>query len=118
LTNSSLRQILHLELSFPPYKKQVAQQLNANGKLNRIHFCRQMQEFTQDSLVLDVLLMSHEANFHVLGFVNKQNFRYWSNMNPRNPHDRPLHPEKVVRCAIGAECVIGPYFIEPYFVII
>ena len=66
-----------------------------------------MQELTQqDQLVQEMLLMSDEANFHVSGFVNKQNFRHWSSMKPG----------KVVRCAIGAECVIGPYFFEPYLV--
>ena len=95
---------------------QVVQKLNANGKLIRLHFCRQMQELTQqESLILDVLLMSDEANFHVFGFVNKQNFRYWSSLNPRNLHKQPLYPEKLVVCCImGAECVIGPYFFERF----
>ena len=69
-SNRSLCQILNLDLSFHPYKMQVVHQLNANGKLNRFHFCRQMQELTQqDPLALDVLLMSDEANIHVSRFV-------------------------------------------------
>jgi len=32
------------------------------------------------------LLMSDEAHFHVSGFVNKQNFRYWSATNFMRDH--------------------------------
>ncbi|KAJ4445481.1 hypothetical protein ANN_07289 [Periplaneta americana] len=63
LSNRSQSRRLDLDLSFHPHKMQVVRQLNAN-KLNRLHFCRQMQ---QDQLLLDVLLMSDEANFHVSG---------------------------------------------------
>ena len=36
-----------------------------------------------------------EAHFHLSSFVNKQNFRYWSQSNPRELHERPLHSERV-----------------------
>ena len=38
--------------------------------------------------------MSDEAHFHVRGFVNKQNFRYWSQASPRALHEKPLHSPK------------------------
>ena len=45
--------------------------------------------------------------------VNKQNFRYWSQNNPRELHQRPLHTPKVtVWCAMGSFEVWGPYFFE------
>ena len=45
--------------------------------------------------------------------VNKQNFRYWSQNNPRELHQRPLHSPKVtVWCAMGSFGVWGPYFFE------
>lgn len=46
--------------------------------------------------------------FHLLGFVNKQNFRYWAAENPRL-----LHAQKVtVCCAILASEIICPFLFE------
>ena len=57
--------------------------------------------------------MSDGAHFHLSGFVNKQNFHYWSATNPLEPHERPLHSSKVtVCCAISSFGIIGPYFFE------
>jgi hypothetical protein len=57
--------------------------------------------------------MSDEAHFRLCGFVNKQNFRYWSATNPIELHERPLHSSKVtVWRAISSSGIIGPYFFE------
>jgi hypothetical protein len=57
--------------------------------------------------------MSDEAHFHLSGYVKKQNFRYWANINPRELHQAPLHSEKVtVWCAMLPIGIIGPYFFE------
>ena len=57
--------------------------------------------------------MSDEAHFHLSGFVNKQNFRYWSATKHTKLHERPLHSSKVtVWCAISSFGIIGPYFFE------
>jgi hypothetical protein len=57
--------------------------------------------------------MSDEAYFHLSGFVNKQNFCYWSATNPIELHERPLHISKVtVWCAVSSFGIIGPYFFE------
>jgi hypothetical protein len=51
--------------------------------------------------------------FHISGYVNKQNCRYWTPENPRQLHERPLHSQKVtVWCAVSTRGVIGPYFSE------
>lgn len=56
---------------------------------------------------------SDEAHFHVSGSVNKQNFCYWAEDNPRELHQRPLHfPKVTVWCAVSKFGVIGPYFFE------
>ena len=60
-----------------------------------------------------MLITSDEAHFHLSGYVNKQNFRYWSESNPRSLHEKPLHSERVtVWCAITNFGVWGPYFFE------
>lgn len=43
----------------------------------------------------DIFMFSDEANFHLDGFVSKQNFRYWSSTNLEQFHKRPLHSPKV-----------------------
>ncbi|KAI5695648.1 hypothetical protein M8J75_001353 [Diaphorina citri] len=59
------------------------------------------------------LFTSDEAHFHLNGFVNRQNFRYWGAENPRELHEKPLHsPRVTVWCAVGKNTVIGPYFFE------
>ncbi|KAF2355783.1 RNA-polymerase II-associated protein 3-like C-terminal domain [Trinorchestia longiramus] len=57
--------------------------------------------------------MSDEAHFHLSGYVNKQNCRYWSAENPKIVHEIPLHSEKItVWCGMTSERIIGPYFFE------
>uniref|UniRef100_A0A8D9EM93 Transposase n=1 Tax=Cacopsylla melanoneura TaxID=428564 RepID=A0A8D9EM93_9HEMI len=57
--------------------------------------------------------MSDEAHFHLSGYVNKQNCRFWGTENPRICHEEPLHSLKVtVWCGVYAGKVIGPYFFE------
>jgi hypothetical protein len=64
-----------------------------------------------DEGVLDVLLMSHEAHFHLSGYVNKQNFRYWSDKNPMQIRGKLSHSEKVtIWHGVSTSVVIGPYF--------
>jgi hypothetical protein len=59
------------------------------------------------------VLSSDEDHFHLSGCVNKQNFRYWEENNPRQLHERPLHSQRVtVWCAVADFRVIGPYFFE------
>ncbi|GBN16432.1 hypothetical protein AVEN_205336-1 [Araneus ventricosus] len=51
-----------------------------------------------------------EAHFHLNGFVNKQNWRFWGSENPHLCEKKPLHSPKVT--AWVAECnkgIIGPF---------
>jgi hypothetical protein len=59
------------------------------------------------------LIMSDEANFHLCGALNKQNFHYWTEINPQQMHETPLHSPKVVAlCGIASFGIYGPYFFE------
>ncbi|GFU22253.1 uncharacterized protein TNCV_4855991 [Trichonephila clavipes] len=40
------------------------------------------------------ILFSDEAHFWLNGYVNKQNYRIWSEANPQVYVETPLHPEK------------------------
>ncbi|GFS90589.1 putative DD41D transposase [Trichonephila clavipes] len=41
------------------------------------------------------ILFSDEAHFWLDGYVNKQNYRIWSEANPQVYVETPLHPEKL-----------------------
>jgi len=57
-----------------------------------------------NSDIVNTLLMSDGSHFHVSGYVNKQNCRYWAS---------PLHSAQVmVWCAVYSHGIIGPYFFE------
>ncbi|GFU74378.1 uncharacterized protein TNCV_2095021 [Trichonephila clavipes] len=47
------------------------------------------------------IFFSDEAHFWLNGYVNKQNCRIWSEVNPQVYVETPLHPEKLtVWCAL------------------
>lgn len=93
---------------------QMVHALNARDYPNRVAFCEHMQRLLEsDPRLIENLWMSDEAHFHLSGYVNKQNFRYWAAANPQELHEKPLHSPKVtVWCAISANGIIGPYFFE------
>lgn len=113
VSDRSIRRILH-DCKFHPYKIQVVQQLQENDLAARMQFCQEMlNRMENDENFIHNLFMSDEAHFHLSGYVNKQNFRYWATENPRQLHEKPLHCEKVtVWCAISSFGIIGPYFFE------
>jgi hypothetical protein len=58
-------------------------------------------------------MTNDEDHVHPSGFVNKQNFRYWSSKNPIRFYENPLHSANVtVWCAILSSRIVGPYFFE------
>jgi len=64
----------------------------------RVRFCHEMLDLIgEDEHLANNIWMSDEAHFHVSGFVNKQNFRYWSQANPPALHKKPLHSQKVMK---------------------
>jgi hypothetical protein len=61
-----------------------------------LQICCQFQGIlTENPDLPNNLLMSDEANFHLHGTVNKQNFRYLSAENPHKLHHRLLYDPEV-----------------------
>lgn len=113
ISDSSLRRILHLDLNFHPYKIVMVQKLNDTDFGSRVMTCQRLLQLVTENDLLNALIMSDEAHFHLSGKVNRQNFRYWSAKNPKEHHETSLHPEKVtVWCGVARLGVIGPYFFE------
>lgn len=113
ISDSSLRRILHLDLNFHPYKIVMVQELRERDFQSRVLTCQRLLHLATENDLLNVLIMSDEAHFHLSGKVNRQNFRYWSAENPKEIHETSLHPKKVtVWCGVARYGVIGPYFFE------
>ena len=110
MSATSVYRILHRSLHMHPYKIMVVQELSERDYETRINLSR---DILQSIPPTSVTICSDEAHFHLLGMVNKQNFRYWSQNNHRELHQRPLHSPKVtVWCAMGSFGVCGSYFFE------
>ena len=110
LCSSNFPQDLH----YHPYKSQVAQELSERDKVNRLQLCNEFLGLVKNnSDIVNTLLISDEAHFHVSGYVNKHNCCYWAHNNPYELHQRPLHNAKVtVSCAVYSRGTICPYFFE------
>ena len=106
----SVRRIIHEELHFHPYKMAIVQELSERDFTSRTNACEALLEkVLEDAFVF----LSDEAHFHLSGYVNKQNMRYWADSNPRHLHQSPLHSPKVtVWCATSSVRIVGPWFFE------
>lgn len=112
MKRTSLRRIIKRELHFHPYKLAIVQQLQPNDYRQRSSFALEMLSLFEVNEDM-VLLMSDEAHFHLNGYVNRQNCRYYAAENPQRLHERPLHSPKVtVWCAVAQNFIIGPFFFE------
>ena len=68
---------------------------------------------SEDVELFNAALLSDEANFRVLGFVNKSYMGYWVTANPREPHEQALHSPKVtVWCAVATFWIAGAFLFE------
>jgi hypothetical protein len=83
LSEASVQRILHKDPRFYPYNIEVTHALHECDYVNRVNFCQAfLQLINQNQELVNSLLMSDEAHFHLSWFVNKQNFHYWSATNP------------------------------------
>ena len=110
LSDTTVWRILHQDLNFHLYKLMLVQELNQQDFGRRTTFAETLLQMFEEDPEL-VILTSNEAHFHLNGSVNKQNFRYWSTINPRQVHEHPLHCDRVtVWAAVAKFGVIGPCF--------
>ena len=113
ITKSTLQVIMRKKLKFHPYKIQIVQDLHDSDFALRKTYAEVMLLRFRTAARMGNIFFSDEAHFHIGGYVNKQNFRYWDVCNPRQMHQEPLHKPKVtVWCAMSASAIIGPYFFE------
>ena len=70
-------------------------------------------KLTEDTLLYRIIVFSDDAYFWLNGYVNKQNYRFWSEGQPEALLKLPIRPEKVtVCCDLYADGIIGSYLFK------
>lgn len=117
LHDTSQRSVVNLfkKEKFHPYKIQLVQELEHGDFERRLRFCDiMMGKLNQNPNFCRSILFTDEATFSLHGFVNKQTYRYWSQLNPHwIMEGRTQRPQKVnVWAGILDGHIIGPFFID------
>ena len=95
IKKTSLNRIKN-DLGFKPYKIQRTQKLEEDDPLRRLNFADWvLQKYEEDSSFIKSLITSSESNFHLNGHVNSHNAIYYSDSQPYQTHQQPLHNPKL-----------------------
>lgn len=116
LSHMTVHNILTKKLDMFPYKIQIQQPLKQVNFDQRFDFANEILErIRMNEIDVKRIHFSDECYFHLDGYVNKQNFRFWGTENPHLSAVKSAHPEKVnVWCSISFNGIIGPYFMTKY----
>jgi hypothetical protein len=78
----------------------------------RLQYCHWLQEEIPFGMLdMNLFFISDEAWFHLSGYVNSQNSRYWSTENPHQFVETPFHAQKLgVWCAVSTHRIITVLF--------
>lgn len=99
---------------FHPYGIKMTQELKEGDYAKRLDFCEEMELAMRDPNFITNVCFSDESTFHLTGYVNRHNCRYWCQQNPneyRQAHTQ--QPQKInVWAGILANEIIGPFFID------
>ena len=115
INRESVRRILKDDLKAFPFKIQMVQKQMPANKMQRLQFVNNMAQLIEDDAeLLANIHFSDEAHFHLSGYVNKQNCRFWGTEQPfATVEEGSLGREKVtVWCALSQNEIIGPFFFE------
>ena len=98
---------------FKPYKITKKHRLLPKDYDKRIDFANFILiKVDEDNCFVDKLIFSDEAWFSLSCDVNSQNCRFWSQKNPFQYYEVPLHDQEVmVWAAITSSSVVGPIFL-------
>lgn len=112
VSKSTVQRVLK-QNRFHAYHIQFHQELFEEDFQKRVEFCNWAQAKIRLNLdFFDKVLFSDEATFHKNGFVNRHNFHYYSDHNPRifRQIDRQHRWSINVWGGIIGDLVIGPHF--------
>ena len=111
---SSVQKVLKVTMKWRAWKPQFIQKLYPDDHDRREEFSDQMLDWMETwPELLDNILWTDEAVFHIGGFINRHNSHYWALENPNQTVEKSLHSPKVtVWCGITSSAVVGPFFIR------
>lgn len=92
----------------------MTQELTEADFVKRHDFCELMERRTRDPNFLKNVCFTDESTFHLNGYVNRHNCRYWCESNPnefREAHTQRPKKSNVWAGILGNE-IIGPFFID------
>jgi len=77
LTDHKVRQILHFDLVYHPYKNLYTYQLLLTDYVARMKFCVEMlPKINSGEILFKALLITDESYFYLQGDINEQNLHY------------------------------------------
>jgi hypothetical protein len=99
-------------LKLHPYGVQACHELKEIDKEKRMRYCRWFRQFVRNGVdILENGFFFDDAWFHLSGYVNSQNSRFWSSENPHLLHEVPLHSHKIgCWCATSRKRIVGHIF--------
>ncbi|GBM15750.1 Adipocyte plasma membrane-associated protein [Araneus ventricosus] len=114
LKRSSTQKILRDILRMFPYKIQCHQAIPIKAVRQRFDFVSEIPTMNDnEGFDVSCIWFTDEAHFHMNGFVNKQNWRFWGYQNPHLCEEKPLHSPKVtVWVAVRRRGIISPFFMR------
>ncbi len=75
--------------------------------------CKTLMPMLEDNHIQENLFFSDQAIFYLNGSVNKDNVRYWSEINPHVTIETVMKSPKVnVWCAMSKNELVKPFFFE------
>lgn len=110
---TSVWRILHRH-KFHPYGIKLTQELVEADYWKRLDFCELMDHSLRAPNFLRHVCFTDESTFHLNGYVNRHNCRYWCEANPdehRQSHTQRPQKLNVWAGILGNE-IIGPFFID------
>jgi hypothetical protein len=79
-----------------PYRVQISHELKEIDKEKRMRYCQWFRQFVRNGVdILENVFFPFESCFHLSGYVNSQNSRFWSSENPHFFHELLLHSQKI-----------------------
>ncbi|GBN06981.1 hypothetical protein AVEN_203085-1, partial [Araneus ventricosus] len=110
LKRSSTQKISRNSLRMFPYKIQSHQTTPIKTVRQRFDFANEiLAMIDNEGFDVGCIWFTDEAHFHLNGFVNKQNWRFWGSENPHLCEEKPLHSPKVTAwVAVFSRGIIGP----------
>lgn len=116
LKHSSMQKILKNSLHMFPFKIQSHQAIPIRAVWQRADFANQiLTMIDNEGFDVGCIWFTDEAHFHLNGFMNKQNWRFWGSKNPHLCEAKLLHSPKVtVSTVVSSRGIICPFSCEKW----